>query len=60
MFLGHTEVYILQKKDFLTVSMKWHPMAEGSSSGMPCHYTHDFQETYTDKKYVQRSISRQI
>ena len=39
MFWGDTEVYILQKK-FWSISMKFLPLGEGSSSAMPYNFTH--------------------
>ena len=39
MFWGDTEVYVLQKNDFWSISMKFLPMGEGTSSGMPYHFT---------------------
>ena len=38
-FGGYTSIHTA-KNDFWTISMKYLPMGEGSSSAMPYHFTH--------------------
>ena len=40
MFFGGYRSICTAKNDFWTISMKFLPMGEGSSSAMPYHFTH--------------------
>ena len=53
MFLGRYTSICTAKNDFWTISMKYLPMGEGSSSAMPYHFTHY-------ERHVQKNICENI